>query len=199
MPTAYFLDRVTDTAEHFRGPDGTATRRLLDAWTLSDLHLGHERLEIGGPLGGVRPPAASELIVDQWREVVAVDDDVLVLGDVLVGSGPPLGATMPHLPGIKWLICGNHESRSKLDVLVSSGWHVLPPFEVLYRNWLVTFTHEPTPADDMLSDQISLHGHIHANPEPTVQHVNTSAEALDYRPTRLRLLLDLRMDELSRG
>ena len=195
----YYAD-LADTAKTTLTKISRETRapKVVDFWVLSDLHLGHERLEEGGPLNGVRPENCSQLLTERWNQTVATTDDVLVLGDVLVGW--PLDEypeRMPTLNGRIVVVAGNHESKGKIAFLKERGWGFVEPFEILFRDWLVFFTHEPMPDDELLANAISVHGHIHHRPERTDHHINTSAEAMDYRPQRLRQLLDRRIDQLG--
>ena len=68
------------------------------------------------------------------------------------------------------VVAGNHESRGKIGFLRERGWEFVTPFEIVYRDWLVSFTHEPIAREDILPNAISVHGHIHHNPEATPRH-----------------------------
>lgn len=188
MARPYFAARVN-------ADPGDLIPELLETWIISDLHLGHVRLEVGGPLGGVRPRGFTGQIVDMLRRTVQWDDDLLTLGDTLVGW--PLGTPMPWIPGRLWTVPGNHESHTKIDMLIDRGWRILPPFETVHRGWVISFTHEPVDVDALLPNQVSVHGHIHQRPEPTERHINVSCEPLGYRPRRLGDLLDARIDRLG--
>ena len=199
MPVrAYFRDLSTVDPTSLTAADADGLPTVLSFWVISDLHLGHERLEVGGPLNGTRPHNFTTELVARWNETVAPEDSVLVLGDVLIGW--PMGEyaeRMPELNGHIVVVAGNHESKGKIAFLKERGWNFAPPFEILYRDWLVFFTHEPLGDHDMLPNCISVHGHIHHHPERTPRHINTSAEAVDYRPVRLKELLDERIDRIG--
>jgi calcineurin-like phosphoesterase family protein len=166
-------------------------------WVISDTHFFHERLHtVLAP--GVRPPDNHDLMVQRWNETVARDDVVLHLGDVAVGINPDdYEARLPHLHGQIYLLPGNHDqSKRKLAAYQRMGWTLIEPFALSYRGWSVHFTHEPLPIERLPAEAINVHGHIHHNPPPGNRYINCSVEQLQYRPVRLRALIDGKIDAL---
>ena len=144
MRRGFLPNSTTHSPDELLAFDHVGRSRLLDSWAISDLHLGHERLEIGGPLGALRPRGFTATLVATIRREIRPNDDLLTLGDSLVGW--PHGQPMPWLPGTLWTVQGNHD-RGKVDKLLARGWRILDPFSTVYRDWVITFTHEPIPPD----------------------------------------------------
>ena len=169
-------------------------------FVISDTHFFHERLHtVLAP--GVRPANNHALMIERWEETVTDDDVVLHLGDVAVGIDPDeYLERIPRLPGILFLLPGNHDrSRRKLTAYRMLGWHLVRPFSTLYDGWTLSFTHEPISLDELGDRVINIHGHIHEKPSPGERYINCSVEKVDYRPTRLSLLLDSKIRDLSKA
>ncbi len=84
-------------------------------WFTSDLHIGHYTSETRNIITYCkRPfpdvPTMNEAILARWRATVAPDDEVWVLGDVVLGHDwrESLYA-IAALPGRKVLVAGNHD------------------------------------------------------------------------------------------
>lgn len=74
----------------------------------SDLHLGHKK--VAGLRGFTSVAAHDEALLSNWREVVAPEDIVWVLGDLCMGNPTAALAALKTLPGRKRLILGNHDA-----------------------------------------------------------------------------------------
>jgi calcineurin-like phosphoesterase family protein len=84
----------------------------MTTWFTSDLHFGHRlvaHLRGHGPSREEADVTAHDLeIADHWRDTVATDDVVWILGDLDLNTRSlPLVAA---LPGRKRLIAGNHDA-----------------------------------------------------------------------------------------
>ncbi len=162
-------------------------------FVISDTHLFHVRLwtVLRPTAEGGRNPRNTELILENWRRLVRTEDVVLHLGDVALGIPvTEYRQRIGWLPGEIWLLPGNHDRTiEKLGQFSEMGWHLVKPFELRWGERLVRFTHEPIPLDDLPGDTLNVHGHIHHNPAPDVQHVNCCVEWLGYEPEELRPLL----------
>ncbi len=110
---------------------------------------------------------------------------VLHLGDVALRAYAL--ETIPRLPGRIYLVPRNHDKGQIREVVRGWGCTIVKPFEILYRGWLVKFTHQPVDEEGppLPAGVINVHGHIHSKADPSPRHINVSVERLDYRPTRL--------------
>lgn len=177
-------------------------------WIISDTHWNHERIiEYAG-----RPKNHNELMQQNWRKLVRPEDTVLHLGDVLMGR-QELWPSMPGwLPGkVSVLSTGNHDEPHKRRFMEEKwGWEFIPEFAMQYKGYFVQFSHYPFGANqdpdpnsktntDLVFNKmpegkfISVHGHIHEKPDPSLNHINVSIERMNYRPVNLEILLDARI------
>lgn len=56
--------------------------------------------------------AHDKAIKDAWYKVVQPEDEVWILGDMSINSGPQVVEIMSQLPGTKHLISGNHDKTN---------------------------------------------------------------------------------------
>lgn len=135
-----------------------------------------------------------------WESIVAPNEDILHLGDVMWykndtpwSEGKTLGTMVKELPGNKFLIKGNHDKEN------DEWWNNLG-FEIMSQrvffkndNKTILFTHFPEKEFDIGWD-INIHGHIHNNGYITREEngrkfINVSVEVMGYTPVKLRDIL----------
>lgn len=164
-----------------------------------------------------RPANHNELIQQNWRKLVRPEDTVLHLGDVLMGRRE-LWPSMPGwLPGkVTVLNSGNHDEPHKRKFMEEEwGWTFVDEFLTLYKDYVVMFSHYPwgairdrdpnsTSNTDLTFEKmpegktLSVHGHIHEKPDPSLNYINVSVERMQYRPVNLQQLLDARINLLEK-
>ena len=78
---------------------------------ISDLHFGHDNVLRfdNRPFNDI--PEHDDYIIKQWNEVVGIDDDVYILGDISWYNSTKSIEIFEQLNGIKHLIKGNHDYR----------------------------------------------------------------------------------------
>jgi calcineurin-like phosphoesterase family protein len=88
------------------------------AWVTADLHIGHRNIieYCDRPFADVEE--MNRALVDNWNDRVDEDDDVFVLGDLLLGNFDDSLAVVKRLRGNKVLITGNHERCLSSDTRV---------------------------------------------------------------------------------
>lgn len=177
-------------------------------WIWSDTHFGHKNIIKFQQ----RPETHEVIMLSHWIERVKDDDDILHLGDVLMGKqGNPKrwAKVLSRMPGRKFVIMGNHDKNSSL--LESAGFTVIDPF--IWDKRGVAFTHRPItttypgfPEWDLQGEHGSqplgawhtnIHGHIHKNPHrfeeghliPSRRYVNVSVECVEFAPRQVGSLL----------
>ncbi len=176
-------------------------------FVVSDTHWGHENI-----IGFChRPTDHEQVMMEEWARAVGDEDTVLHLGDLSYRSnGMFKHVISKHLTGKrKLLVRGNHD-RQAFSFYRQSGFKLTRPFEIVYRDWRVSFSHYPwNDKEDgtMPKNMVRLHGHIHNNGytrEGFVpfrkNHINLSVEQTGYRPVNLKSLLDAALyDEFDHG
>jgi calcineurin-like phosphoesterase family protein len=167
----------------------TANNELVitpDIWIISDTHFFHEN--IGKYCN--RPENWQDLIIKNWNELIALDEQVLHLGDFALGKKTNFELITGSLNGKLFLIRGNHDRLCK-TYCEAHGVTLLN--ETLYVDYddriKIVFSHRPIVP--LLDGLINLHGHIHNAPPPPEgsnlgpHHINMSVEVREYRPWRL--------------
>lgn len=129
-------------------------------WVISDTHFFHAMLVEKG----YRPADFQEQIINNWKRLVASQDTVIHLGDVIFARASTLGEIMADLPGRKILVRGNHDKES-------DSWYLARGFSAVCHGLLVGgvwLTHAPqaTLPDGAL---LNVHGHLHAGTHRTTR------------------------------
>lgn len=175
---------------------------------ISDTHFAHKNIQAYQG----RPESHEAIMLSNWIERVGDNDDILHLGDVIMGKQgmPKRKQGMPkrwsriisRLPGNKYLILGNHDKYDK-SIYLDAGFTIIPEF--IYQG--VAFTHRPItdlfpgPKGDW---HTNLHGHIHGNAienHHTLKdgvrntekiYINVCVEVTDYYPIPLGNIINLK-------
>ena len=158
-----------------------------DTWIIADTHFLHKNIMKYAD----RPFYHNELMLSNWIKTIAPEDTVLHLGDVALGHKRDIALLKEFLPGTKYLLNGNHDSRKTMRKLL--GFNTFPerdkPIFKKFGDFLLIFTHVPVyKIKHPLT--YNLHGHIHQYKSPTVNHINMCVEVRGYRPWRLSEILD---------
>lgn len=157
-------------------------------WIVSDTHFLHANIVEFCQ----RPRNHNEVMRDNWTRVVGPDDQVLHLGDLVLGKRADAEALLSgenELPGRKYLIKGNHDKRSR-SFYKGLGFEVIDPFVMSHGGWDFHFTHYPMKSVPVKA--INVHGHIHNNFVEGLgrQHVNMSVEVRNFTPQSMHWHLD---------
>ena len=81
---------------------------------VSDLHLGHSKDFIYGARGFENVEDMNTEIIRRWNRVVGEEDDVFVLGDLVMGSLENV-QLLEELKGRLHIVRGNHDVDSRWD------------------------------------------------------------------------------------
>lgn len=177
----------------------------MTEWVTSDLHFSH------GPIIRMcRRPFSdvgnmNRLLVMNWNEVVAPDDVVYVLGDVVMGERSETLPVVEKLNGIKLLVPGNHDRCWSHDKAAAKwvkryedvGLEVLDDqVELQTDRGPVLMCHFPYEADDRHGSVFAdyhpkdeglplLHGHVHQDWKVKGRQVNVGTDVWGYYPIKL--------------
>lgn len=136
----------------------------------SDLHLGHDQEFIWGARGFNSVTEMNEKIITRWNSRITKDDDVYVLGDLVMG-GVENVELLKQLNGKIHIVYGNHdgpkkrEAYAELENVVECGWANM----IKYKKYNFYLSHYPTITDnedigEIVSPRecvINLFGHTH--------------------------------------
>lgn len=149
-------------------------------WFTSDQHIGHDKI-----LSFCHRPFANieeqtETLISNWNEIVDIDDDVFILGDLMFNSTEEkVKNLLSQLNGIIWLILGNHDIQNdfykeKFVKLFDGRVYDVADIRVLdnectdgsQRLFLSHYPHEFWP-----SRAVHLYGHVHSGPNSTSNEI----------------------------
>lgn len=165
-------------------------RQSVD-FLITDSHAFHDRVvEFCG-----RPENHWELLVANCKRLVAPQDRLFHLGDVIFYKHETLKPTLDSIPGKKILLMGNHDHKSQ-------GWYSRNGFDFVCEMLVIDGTKD-SPGGILLSHKpqeilpqgvrINIHGHHHNAKYREYPiwyadstHRNLSIEETKYMPVKLR-------------
>lgn len=177
-------------------------------WLTSDLHLFHNKDFIYGPRGFASIEAMNEAIERNWNDTVNNDDEVYILGDLMVGgkafNNEAGMEIVRRLKGKKRIIIGNHDTatRIKLYQRETSIVDIQYAMMMRYKGRSLYLSHYPTFTANLEHEKpkqwiINFFGHTHTkerffNGIPFMY--NVALDAHDNRP----VLLDDALQEIKK-
>lgn len=137
----------------------------------SDSHFGHDREFLWGPRGFRSIEEHDEAIITNWNDVVTNEDDVYVLGDLMLGDNEHGKKCVERLNGRIHLVRGNHDTDVRwyniypylFNVVEQCGWAT----GLNYRKYHFYLSHFPTLTGNLKKGSLhqctlSLFGHTHS-------------------------------------
>ena len=153
----------------------------------SDLHFCHNREFIWGARGFKSIEEHDAEIIKRWNEVVTAEDDVYILGDLMLGDNAHGIHCLSQLNGKLHILTGNHctSARQKL-------YHTLENMvefcgcatTIKYKKKQLYLSHYPTITSNMEANPhqavFNLYGHTHQttnfyNGQPFMYHVGVDS------------------------
>lgn len=138
-------------------------------WITSDWHFGHNREFLWGSRGFQSVEEMNKEIISRHNELVNYNDDVYVLGDLMLGNNDVGIAAIKQLKGQFHVIRGNHDTASRMD-LYNQCYNIVEISEgqfLNYHNYHFYLSHYPCLCSNWDYDKplkaraISLCGHSH--------------------------------------
>lgn len=139
-------------------------------WLTSDLHLGHDKDFIWSPRGFKSVEEHDKAIIKNWNELVSWDDEVWVLGDLVLGDSGAGCRKLNQLAGNIRIIYGNHDSATRIQMYANIRPTILGmglAYILKYQGYNFYLSHYPTictngDKDKPLKRQIiGICGHSH--------------------------------------
>ena len=153
----------------------------------SALHFGHNQAFIWGARGFKSIEEHDAEIIKRWNEVVTAEDDVYILGDLMLGDNAHGIYCLSQLNGKLHILTGNHctSARQKL-------YHTLENMvefcgcatTIKYQKKQLYLSHYPTITSNMEANPhqavFNLYGHTHQttnfyNGQPFMYHVGVDS------------------------
>ena len=135
----------------------------------SDLHFCHDKEFLYKPRGFNSVDEMNEAIVEKWNSTVWCDDDVYVLGDLMLCDNDKGSEYLKRLNGRIHIILGNHDTNTRILIydslpnVVSVAWG----YKLKYEGITFFLSHYPcitenTKIEPLNLTVFSLHGHTHS-------------------------------------
>ena len=85
-------------------------------WFVSDTHFGHQKDFLFGPRGFTNFEEHDTAIIENWNSVVAPNDEVYHLGDVMLGDNEHGIECLKKLNGKIHILIGNHDTDTRIEL-----------------------------------------------------------------------------------
>lgn len=173
-------------------------------WVTSDLHLFHNQEFIYKSRGFDTVEQMNEAIETHWDEMIGDDDEVYILGDLMVGgkgNGNADGMKIiRRLKGKKHIVIGNHDTDTRIALYRAEPRVIEVEYATRfrYRGYSFYLSHYPSITTNLQHETlkqgvINLFGHTHSkdrffNGVPFMY--NVSLDAHDIRPVSLDVVLE---------
>lgn len=158
-------------------------------WLITDTHFNHDYMIQCG-----RPPDYQRQIISNCRSLIAEQDTLYHLGDVIFGMSTLLPAILENIKGRKILIRGNHDRKT-------NGWYERNGFHYVADSiqlGKIVLSHKPMCS---LPDgaEINIHGHWHGNNHRVDEsagwydrrrHLKLAVEETGYKPVIMQQWVD---------
>ena len=153
----------------------------------SDLHFGHDREFIWKVRGYNSVEHMNSRQVEKWNAIVDSDDDVYVLGDIMLGTTDNI-RYVSQLNGRLHIVLGNHDTTTR-ENLYKALPNVVEVAEIgirlNYKKYHFVLTHYPMLTGNLEKESLkqmslNLYGHTHQlinfyNDMPFMYHVGVDS------------------------
>jgi len=138
-------------------------------YVTSDTHFCHTQEFLYKPRGFETVQDMNKAIIKNWNSVVQPDDEVYLLGDVMLNDNVEGMKCLHQLKGKIHIVLGNHDSEAR-KILYLSSWNVDSvelAYRLKYKGYHFYFSHFPTLCSNYDVDKplkariINVCGHSH--------------------------------------
>lgn len=133
----------------------------------SDLHFGHNKEFIYKVRGFNSIEEMNEIIIEKWNSVVSNDDDVYILGDLMLGELDNI-KYIERLNGRLHIVLGNHDTPNRENAYrqLANVVEVELAISLKYRKYHFFLTHYPCLTGNLERESLhqmtlNLYGHTH--------------------------------------
>ena len=142
-----------------------------EIWLTSDWHFNHDREFVFKPRGFDNVGDMNRAIIQRHNELVLPDDDVYILGDLMLG-GPDIEkglSLITQLKGKLHVIRGNHDTDTRINAYPTC-WNIIDVQDALYlkyKKYHFFLTHYPCYTGNLEKESLhqmtlNLSGHTHS-------------------------------------
>ena len=150
----------------------------------SDLHFNHDKEFVYKPRGFNTVEEMNTAIINNWNSIIDNEDDIYVLGDLMLGDNEKGLECIKQLNGRLHIILGNHDTAVREQIYTEQCDNVIEvkyATIIKYRKYHFYLSHYPTMTANFDSDSlhnclINLYGHTHQktnfyNEMPFIYHI----------------------------
>lgn len=140
----------------------------MSIYLTSDLHFGHDRQFIWKARGFNSVQEMNDVLVEKWNSIITNEDDIYVLGDIMLGSVDNIDY-ISKLKGKIHIVLGNHDTFNR-ERLYSTLPNVVEIADVgirlKYKKYHFVLTHYPMLTGNLEKESLkqmslNLYGHTH--------------------------------------
>lgn len=114
-------------------------------YVTSDLHLCHNQPFLYEPRSFSSIEEYNETIIQRWSLVVNPEDEVYILGDLMLNDNETGIACLKRLNGIKYFLYGNHDTDARIALYIEAGLIDEGYIKLLkYNHYRFYLSHYPT-------------------------------------------------------
>lgn len=112
----------------------------------SDLHFFHDKEFIYKPRGFENVSDMNETILKNWNNTVSEDDEVYLLGDLMLGDNDKGIELIKQLNGKIHVILGNHDTQTRRNMYLNCPniIEICHATQIKYRGYSFYLSHYPT-------------------------------------------------------
>lgn len=140
----------------------------MSIYLTSDLHLNHNKEFVYFPRGFKSVYEMNDTIISNWNKTVSGDDDVYLLGDIMLGNSQEGIKLFHQLKGNIHIVLGNHDTDERVK-LFNKSYNVVEienAIRLKYNKLHFFMTHYPCITGNLEKESISqctlnLYGHTH--------------------------------------
>lgn len=132
----------------------------------SDWHFGHDREFIWGARGYANVDEMNAEQIRKYNEIITDEDDVYVLGDLVLGDIDKGIECLKQLKGKIHVCLGNHDTSRREKIYRELGYEVCLADRLKYKKLNFYMSHFPTDGtnlnvENMWETYLCLYGHTH--------------------------------------
>lgn len=141
----------------------------------SDTHFCHDKAFLWGPRGFNNPEDMNAAIIERWNARVKPDDEVYILGDLMLSDSEGGMECLKQLNGTLHVIRGNHDTDKRVElygtlpnvVEITYATVLKYKYEKIGKTLSFYLSHYPTLTANIDKEYLSkavlnLHGHTHS-------------------------------------
>ena len=157
----------------------------MSIYITSDLHFNHNKEFIWKARGYSSVEDMNEAQIIKFNEMVTDEDDVWILGDLVMGQSTDAIPLLKRLNGKIHVVLGNHDTETREKIYRDLGWDVQVAARFRYHKISFYLSHFPTICTNIESESlymttVNLYGHTHQttnfyNGNPYMYHVGVDS------------------------